>query len=288
MLILFESLTQQQADTCALVLSSSGLSYRLNKDKTGWVVWVKEAHYYYARQAMDNYFYENKSNSYPIYEKASAFNASMIISGMIAALLLLVFHIAVNLSGNADDVVSRFGSSAFMILNGEFYRTVTALMLHADEVHLVGNMVSIVIFGTAVCSVSGWGCGWLMILLCGAFGNLLNALMYKTGHISIGASTAVFGAIGILVGYQSLKSQRVSKRHAVAWVPIACGFALLGILGSGEGRVDIMAHLFGLVCGIVMGFSYAKAVKRPPGNIPQIISGMAVFAIIAVSWSIGY
>ncbi|MGB9499796.1 MAG: rhomboid family intramembrane serine protease [Dissulfuribacterales bacterium] len=287
MLILFENITQQQADICAVILSSSGVSYRLKKDKKGWGVWVDEAQYHRALDAVKQYFHENK-NIFPIYEQKSEFNTATIISGIMAAFFLLVCYMAVHMSGNADDFVNRYGASAFMILNGEFYRTVTALMLHADEVHLAGNMISIAVFGTAVCAVCGRGLGWLMILMCGVFGNLINAFMYETGHVSIGASTAVFGAIGILAGYQGLKYQRPIKRKTAAWIPVVCGLALLGLLGSGGLRVDIMAHLFGLICGMIMGFLYALIVKQCPGKFAQLASATSVFIIIALAWGAGY
>jgi rhomboid protease GluP len=287
MLIIFENLTPRQADICALVLSSSGLPYRLKKENNGWGVWVDEAHYHRALDAMKQYFQENK-NIFPIYEQKTEFNAATIISGIIAAFFLLVSYMAVHMSGNAGDVVNRYGASAFMILNGELYRTVTALMLHADEVHLAGNMISIAVFGTAVCAVCGRGLGWLMILMCGVFGNLINAFMYETGHIAIGASTAVFGAIGILAGYQSLKYKGPFKRKPAAWVPVACGLALLGLLGSGGVRVDIMAHLFGFICGMVLGLIYAFVVKQCPGKFFQLASGTSVFIIITLAWGVGY
>jgi membrane associated rhomboid family serine protease len=287
MLILFENLTQQQADISALVLSSSGVSYRLKQDKNGWGVWVEEAHYQKALQSMNFYFRENR-NHFPVYDQKPEFNTATIISGIMAAFFLLLFYMAFQLPGSADDVVRRYGASAFMILNGELYRTVTALMLHADEVHLVGNMISIAVFGTVVCAICGSGLGWLMILMSGMFGNLINAFMYETGHISIGASTAVFGAIGILAGLQSLKYQRPFKRKTAAWIPVACGLALLGMLGSGGLRVDIMAHLFGLICGMIMGFLYALVVKQCPGKFVQLASATSAFIIIAIAWGSGY
>lgn len=286
MLLLFENLTQQQADICALVLSSSGLPYRLRKDRGGWGVWVDETHYYQAVETINHYFRENKIQPEHS-EKPPALNMYMIISSAAAAVILLVVYVAVHMAGSADVAVTRFGASAYKIINGQLYRTVTALFLHADEVHLAGNMISIAIFGTAVCTIAGWGFGWLMILVCGAFGNLINAFMYESGHISIGASTAVFGAIGILVGYQSLKSRSVAKKRFAAWIPLACGLALLGLLGSGGVRVDIMAHLFGLVSGAAVGLVYAAGVRNPVGKTGQILSAVAVLMIIALSWRAG-
>ena len=39
---LFDNLTSEQADTCGLVLSSSGMDYRVIKGDNGWEIWVEE------------------------------------------------------------------------------------------------------------------------------------------------------------------------------------------------------------------------------------------------------
>ncbi|RJP90521.1 MAG: rhomboid family intramembrane serine protease [Desulfobacteraceae bacterium] len=288
MYILFENLTRKQADTCALVLSSAGLAYKVLRDKTsGWGVWVKESQYDQALDVMNRYFSENRPVFPPRTSKTSVVTTGMLISGMIACIIILASQLWVNASGDVRETVNRFGASASHILDGEYYRVVTALMLHSDDVHLAGNMAGLFIFGTAVCAVTGWGVGWLMILMCGACGNLVNALMYESAHVSIGASTAVFGAIGILTGYQIVSHSRTSVKFGAAWIPLACGLALLGMLGSTGEHVDIMAHLFGFSCGLAAGLCYALVFKGLPGRIVQWIAVFAVTGIIFFSWSAG-
>ncbi|MBC2713925.1 MAG: rhomboid family intramembrane serine protease [Desulfobacteraceae bacterium] len=287
MYILFESLTQKQADLCALVLSASGLSYRIKKNKNGWDVWVEETHYDRALESMELYFKENRNSRPGFSEKSVEIQKDTIISGIIISIILLLWYILVQNAGDVKEIINRFGASAVKILDGEYYRSVTALMLHKDEVHLAGNMIGLFIFGTAVCSVTGWGTGWLMILISGVAGNLLNAFMYESGHVSIGASTAVFGAIGILAGYQGFKVKRTSKRLKSAWVPVACGLALLGLLGAGGAEVDIMAHLFGFFFGILLGSLYVLFIKKTPGKILQWLFATGVSVIVFWAWSGG-
>lgn len=288
MYILFENLTRKQADTCALVLSSAGLAHKVLRDKnTGWGVWVKESQYDQALDVMNRYFSENRPVFPPRTSKTSVVTTGMLISGMIACIIILASQLWVNASGDVRETVNRFGASASHILDGEYYRVVTALMLHSDDVHLAGNMAGLFIFGTAVCAVTGWGVGWLMILMCGACGNLVNALMYESAHVSIGASTAVFGAIGILTGYQIVSHSRTSLKFGSAWIPLACGLALLGMLGSAGEHVDIMAHLFGFSCGLAAGFCYALVFKGLPGRVAQWMAVFAVTGIIFFSWSAG-
>jgi len=93
-------------------------------------------------------------------------------------------------------------------------------------------------------------------------GNFANALFYETRHVSIGASTAVFGALGILAGYQFLTKIKHPRQRIKAWLPLAGGLALLAILGSGA-ESDIMAHLFGFLSGILLGLGYTLVGRRP-------------------------
>ncbi len=287
MYILFENLTQKQTDICALVLSSSAVPHRITRSKNSWDVWVDESHYDRALRSMELYFQENKNARQDFSEKNVEIRAGTIISGIIVSIMLLLWYMLAQNSGDAKEVINRFGASAVKIIDGEYYRSVTALMLHKDEVHLAGNMIGIFIFGTAVCSVTGWGVGWLMVLTSGVAGNLTNAFMYESGHVSIGASTAVFGAIGILAGYQGFKNKRTSKKIKSAWVPMACGLALLGLLGSGGAETDIMAHLFGFFCGILLGSVYALFIKKTPVKNFQWLSAAGALVIVFLAWSKG-
>jgi len=287
MYILFENLTQKQTDICALVLSSSRVTYRIAKNINSWDVWVDESHYNRARESMELYFEENRKIRPAFIENRVEIQKDNIVSGIIISVMLLLWYILFQNTGDIKEIVNQFGASAVRILDGEYFRAVTALMLHKDEVHLAGNMIGLFIFGTAVCSVTGWGIGWLLILVSGIAGNLLNAFMYESGHISIGASTAVFGAIGILAGYQGVKNIKISRKIKTAWMPLACGLALLGLLGSGEVEIDIMAHLFGFFFGTLIGTFYIVLIKKTPGTFFQWVSATIMLMIIFIAWSTG-
>ncbi len=167
--------------------------------------------------------------------------------------MLAVVHGVVDFYGIKHDVVLWFGSSALYILQGEFYRTATALFLHADFGHLLGNGAGMIVFGVPVCALAGTLPGLLMILAAGASGNLATALLYRTAHLSIGASTAVMGAAGILVSYQTI--EKIRGRHGFhpgLFFPLGAGIALVGMLSGGE-NTDVVAHLAGFGAGLVLG-----------------------------------
>jgi membrane associated rhomboid family serine protease len=156
-------------------------------------------------------------------------------------------------------------------------------MLHADYPHLAGNMAGIAIFGTWVCNITGAGIGWLMILLTGILGNLANAELFQYGHNSIGASTAVFGAVGFLAAYQLDRKIKVAGQRRKAWIPLAGGLALLAFLGAGA-HSDLTAHLFGFLAGIFLGLVYAMYLHRVLKGRHQTYCMAAAIGIVIFSW----
>lgn len=153
---------------------------------------------------------------------------------------------------------------------GEWWRAFTALFLHADFGHLVSNIGPGILFGTWVCLSIGALRGWLLILLAGTLANLLNAAAHRgEGFASLGASTAVFGALGLLTGvalFQSMKDR--SRRGRFRYlVPLGGGLALFSLWGVGDDpRTDVSGHVCGLLCGLLLGviaaWREARAAER--------------------------
>jgi rhomboid protease GluP len=281
MLGLFKNLSADQANSYALVLSSSGISHRVRKGEAGWDLLVEETNHEKALTAIEQYLEENQDlrpTDEPICHEYCK-----TLTGLWASVILLACHVAFTVANDSQSLIRAYGSSAFHIMNGELYRTVTSLMLHANAVHLAGNMLGIALFGTAVCTLTGWGVGWIMILGTGIIGNLANALLYKTGHLSVGASTAVFGSVGILAAQQFFRKFRLRGRQIRAWLPLAGGLALLGILGSGK-HADLLAHFFGFIAGIISGALYAIFVKRPAARVYQSCCIVIVLTVLVMSW----
>ena len=80
-------------------------------------------------------------------------------------------------------------ADAKLILAGEFWRCVTALTLHADMPHVLGNAIFGTLFMGAVFRVLGPGLGGTLVLASGIVGNLVNAFLHGSAHSSVGAST---------------------------------------------------------------------------------------------------
>ena len=149
-------------------------------------------------------------------------------------------------------------SSIGLMEKGEWWRPFTGLFLHADVGHILGNLASGALFGMLVSKSIGPFRAWALILLSGTAGNLVtSALTYPESLNSIGASTAVFGALGILSGVGLVENFR--EKVSMPWVrvlaPLIAGFAMLGMLGGAEpgSNTDVLGHVFGFSAGVVSG-----------------------------------
>jgi len=166
------------------------------------------------------------------------------------------------LQGDHPELVSNGVSSTHAIFEGgEWWRPFTALFLHADRMHLLSNLASGVLFGTWVCRSIGPWLGWALILTAGTLGNSLNAISrFDTSFASLGASTAVFGALGILTGvavYQVTRD-RPGPRSFRYLVPLGGGLVLLSWFGVGsDPRTDVTGHVCGFAAGVMLGIAAA-------------------------------
>jgi membrane associated rhomboid family serine protease len=207
------------------------------------------------------------------------------------AAVLLSAAVAVNQGLFGLDWLATGRLDVDRVLAGEWWRTVTALCLHVDTAHLAGNLVFGGFFGLYAGRYLGSGIAWLSIVAGGALGNALNAAIQPAGHLAIGASTAVFAALGLLAAYTWRRGFFKHTSWKVRAAPLTAALGLLAFLGTGGGvaggNVDIMAHLTGFVAGIVIGILLAR---REPPRQPhaQQLAGTSTVAILTLAWLWGF
>ena len=184
------------------------------------------------------------------------------------------------------DVAWRFAGrmDAGLVGEGEWWRLVTALTLHADTGHLVANSLFGMVFGLAVGRYLGAGYAWLLILVGGATGNALNAWMRPDEFMSLGASTATFAALGILAAYVWRSGYYRSGGWRRGLTPIFGAIALFAFTGVGGERTDVFAHIAGLVSGLGLGLLAASFDPRRWGKSGQVICGAVAYGVLIGSW----
>ncbi|MFQ5936951.1 MAG: rhomboid family intramembrane serine protease [Acidiferrobacterales bacterium] len=274
--------SRRLANEWALVLEAEGLSPAVWQASEGFVLGVATEQAERASAALSAYDRENVPIA-PATDDEPTGSAHLYVA-LGVSVVLLDFFLVTDVWESALPWFERGSADAARILAGEWWRTVTALTLHSGIIHALANTVAGAIFFTAVFRAVGPGVGSALVLLAGVGGNLVNALFYSAYHVSIGASTAVFGAVGLLGGLGVVRRHRSGLRGRRAWVPLAAGVALLAMLGTAGARTDLFAHLFGFVVGGVAGLIVAFAVPRRPGPRLQWASGTAALALIVYSW----
>lgn len=202
----------------------------------------------------------------PVAHEWARHSPGWLFCGFWVLLLMAAFY----WQGEDSSLVDRAASSNIGLFDrGEWWRQFTALFLHADIGHLVGNLVGSAVFGTLVARLIGPLLGWTLILASGTMGNLITStLTYPQPFNSIGASTAVFAALGILSGVGIAETLR--ERARLPWLrivaPVFAGIILLGWLGGGSTpQTDVLGHVFGFSSGLAAGAAAgALEAKRTP------------------------
>jgi membrane associated rhomboid family serine protease len=258
----------------AVVMDASGIPHRVGATAAGWAVVVAGRDAARARSVLAAYDRENQDEA--VVDEAAP-NQGPLWVGVVVAGLLVGFFAVTGPPVDGTGWFERGAASAEHILQGEVWRTVTALTLHVDLVHVLSNAVAGALLIAAVAQRFGPGIGLWLMLLAGAAGNGLTAAAQGGPHISVGASTSTFGAVGILAGLQLVGRGRGPSSRSKPWVVVTTSVVLLGLLGSGLGS-DVLAHLYGLLVGIGLGFGLAGC--RPAR--PAIQWALVVSAVVAV------
>ena len=173
----------------------------------------------------------------------------------LAGVIILVFLAQLLISGFTE----------LFILNQEFYfqiwRFFTAIFLHADLTHLIFNLFGLVLFGSILESLIGGKKFLLIFITTGILANILSINFYES---SLGASGAIFGIIGALI---FLKPMLTVWAYGLPMPIFVAGLLwaaadVLGVFGLGQPGIGNIAHLSGLIFGLLFGFYYRKLIRR--------------------------
>jgi len=281
----FRARNRQACAEVALVLEAVGLRPVVHELDGQWLVIVAPHHVAQARREIDAWLAENRR------QRPEAPPRQPVADGRPGVLGYVVVVVAVALAvGNfalGQDWLSAGRIDGAAMRAGEWWRAVTALTLHADLEHLAANVFFGGVFGWFAGRYLGSGVAWLLILAAGACGNIINVLVMGAGHRAIGASTAVFAALGLL-GSLGWAGRRQSVQGRIyRWGPIIAAVALLAYTGSGGERTDIGAHIWGFAAGLGAGLLAAR-IPQPllaQGRV-QGVTGLVALGAVVLAWAL--
>ena len=282
-------LTRRQAQSWALVLDSRSIPCCIKSDGAEWQLLVPEHQMISARRELR--LYEEVNQNWPPPLPAARQLIENTLPTISVLILLATFHnltlLGLPLPDSGIIDIKELGAAhAGKILDGQYWQCITALTLHADLTHLLSNLTIGGVFIILLCRELGSGLAWSLLLASGAIGNLINAWLQSPAHRSVGASTAVFGAVGILAAISMVRYRHHLQRR---WsIPIAAGLALLAILGTEGKQTDLGAHLFGFCSGVLLGIAAEYLMGkfgRPKAVLNFLLALLSGTLVIAAWWS---
>jgi rhomboid protease GluP len=272
------------ADERALVLAAEGLSVRVVGTPEGFGVCVPAREAAPARAALSAWERENAGPARPD-PPDPPLDATPVSHALAVAFTLVVFFFVTGPSRAASPWFVRGSADARRVLAGEPWRAVTALTLHADFPHVLGNALVGALFLAGVFRVFGLGAGAALVLFAGAGANLLEAWLRGPQAVTvIGASTAVFGALGLLAGRGLIRGWTRGLHLREALLPVAAALGLLAMLGTTGRHTDVWAHACGLGVGVGLGAGATALRRGLASRALQAAAGTAALALLVGAW----
>ncbi len=283
--IAFRSQHRNACMESRLVLEASGIGTEVIHQQGEWLLVVSGRDFAAATEELEAYRADNSSEVKHRHARVSTFQWAFIgVLGYAAIIILVAIF-----SGSSESKPRWFSigrMNAGDVMDGQYWRTVTALTLHNDFGHLLSNLVFGGLFGFMAGRILGGGVAWLTIVIAGSFGNLLNAMMRDPNHSSIGASTAVFAALGVMVAHALRPRSSMHEKAMRRWSPLIGGVVLFAFTGVGGENTDVRAHLTGFFGGLAIGWFVSRLPDRllASGQV-QAAAGITATSIVIIAWT---
>lgn len=266
----------------ALVLRSVNIPHHIAELDADYALMVAPEFFSQATEELRSYIHENRDwRQKP--EPAIKYNGWPGVLAYVVVLFIVSILVQQGFGGYDWFDIGRLESG--LVFQGEWWRTITALTLHADVGHLASNLGFGALFGYFAGQLVGPGFAWFVVVISAAVGNGANAWLHGDGHSSVGASTAVFAALGLLSAVAWVRRQSLDHRWAYRLAPLVGGVVLLAYTGLGGERTDVGAHVAGFAVGLASGTVYALGEQRTIFVTKhQWLFGNLAIAVIVVGW----
>jgi len=168
----------------------------------------------------------------------------------------VIVFVVMLLSGDFGDCSSMtcqlLAQQNSMVLAGAYWQLFTSMFVHFGPAHILFNMVGLYYFGHLNENVFSTPKFLAIYLVSGLLGSVMTLVLLPPETLSGGASGAIFGLVGSYVAI-ARRAQHMGAALLYALLIFAQSSLLPG--------VNIFAHLFGLIGGLVLGLVFASQQK---------------------------
>jgi rhomboid protease GluP len=170
----------------------------------------------------------------------------------------------------AQQLLEWGGNLGLLTVQGQWWRLLTSMFLHAGLIHLAFNGYFLWVVGRLTEQVFGALAFTLLYFGSGLLASLVSSL-WQPDVVSVGASGALFGVFGGFLGF-TLRNRGLLPREFVAQV-YRNALVLIGlnvVIGLTVENIDLAAHVGGLVAGVGIGWLLALLGERKARRASQI------------------
>lgn len=155
-----------------------------------------------------------------------------------------------NLAAPEEVILFLLQINRNIIYEYEVWRLITSIFLHGDPIHLFSNMFALLLFGATVENNKSISKIQFLIIyfVSGLIGNLFSLFLLPLDVISLGASGAIFGLIGV-----AFTIIATDDRSLLFFALFYLAFFIATSFMPG---INFWAHIFGLLGGILFGYLF--------------------------------
>jgi len=178
---------------------------------------------------------------------------------------------------NPDIVLEYLAFSGDNLLKGRAWTLITSLFLHADLLHLLGNMLFLYVFGNTIEEDLGAKKTLGAFFVGGIASFLLSLLFYDAATPLIGASAAIFTLSAIVMLIKPLKFSILFFMPQGLVAILYFVYNAVAVYYGAEGNVAYIAHIIGFAIGIPFGLAWSKNWFK---NLLITIALLAIYLIV--------
>jgi len=233
-------------------------------------------------------------------EAVSAFDAELekdgtqpvVVYGLVAINILVYIGMVLNgtnaFAPSSLDLFRFGGNFPPATVHGQWWRMLSSNFIHAGVIHIGFNMYILWVAGRRMERILGHTGFLITYLLSGLLGSVAS-LAFHAAHVTVGASGAIFGIYGALLGFLVRDRNSISRPVFLAIGKSTLIFLAYNLLfGLQVKNIDLSAHIGGLAGGFLCGLALSRPLGESDGalrryvNVATSVAGLLVVCVMAV------
>jgi membrane associated rhomboid family serine protease len=200
--------------------------------------------------------------------------------GLIGVAVLLFIVPRVGASISEGDIYQYLAQANWLVADGEWWRIITAALLHASASHLLFNMWALYIFGPQLERQIGSATFLVLYVSTAAAGGAVAYFLGDERTLLVGASGAIFGLFGVwLVGSWRI---RHTPAGAALYRQLVILLGINAVFSFVVPRISWQGHLGGFLAGLAIGYFWGLLERKTAAGRTAIAAAIGLMALLAV------